>query len=419
MTLLRLTWQSLLNRKSTLLLTLLSISISVMLLLGVDTVRHQVKESFSSTVSGADLIVGARSGQINLLLYSVFRTGNATNNISWKSFQTISRLPSVKWSIPLSLGDSHRGYRVLGTTTDYFRHFRYGRKQPLQLRQGRPFSGLFEVVLGSKVARQLGYELDDPVVVSHGTGNAALTEHQDKPFRVVGILAPTGTPVDQTLHVSLQAIEAIHLDWKAGVRVPGLSLSASQAREMELTPKQITAFILGLNSRLATFHLQRTINQYRKEPLMAILPGLALQELWQMFSLAEKALMVVSGLVVLSSLVGLLTLMLASLNERRREMAILRSVGASPFHVLLLLTIESLMTTLIGIALGVGALYLSLLAAAPVLQEHTGLLLNIQSPTPGQWRLLGILLLAGALTGVIPGVRAYRQSLADGMSIKL
>lgn len=419
MTLLKLTWKSLLNRKATVFLTIVSISLSVALLLGVEKVRYQVKDSFSSTVSGTDLIVGARSGQINLLLYSVFRIGNATNNISWESYEKISQHQKVKWSIPLSLGDSHKGFRVLGTNTDYFRHYKYGKSIPLQFVEGREFNQLFDVVLGAEVARELHYQLGDKIVIAHGAGNAALIEHDDKPFNVVGILKPTGTPVDNTLHVSLEAIEAIHVDWKSGVRLPGINISAEKTQKMQLQPKQITAFMLGLHSRLSTFHLQRSINNYKREPLLAILPGLTLQELWQMFGLAEKALVVVTMLVAISSLIGLLTLMLTSLNERRREMAILRSVGARPGHIFMLLTLESVIITLLSLLFGTLLYFSVLIVASPLLEETFGILLHAQGFTAVQLSWLGVMLIVGCVVGVIPGYKAYRQSLSDGMAIRI
>ena len=153
MHLLRLALASLANRRATALLTVLVIALSVGLLLAVERVRTETRSSFASTISGTDLIVGARSGAVNLLLYSVFRIGNATNNIRWDSYQQIAALPRVKWAIPLSLGDSHRGYRVLGTTPDYFTHYRYGQGRALQLTAGRPFADLFEVV--PEFSRQL------------------------------------------------------------------------------------------------------------------------------------------------------------------------------------------------------------------------------------------------------------------------
>lgn len=400
-------------------LTVASISISVFLLLGIDMLRHQAKNSFSSTVSGTDLIVGARGGQINLLLYSVFHIGNPTNNLSWKSYQAISQHRDVKWSIPLSLGDSHRGYRVLGTSEAFFQYYQYGNSYPLEFSSGRVFSNVFDLVLGAEVAQKLGYQLGDEVVIAHGMGNAAIQTHDDKPFRVVGVLKPTGTPVDRTLHVSLAGIEAIHLDWKAGVRLPGATLSQQAVQEMDLTPKQITAFMLGLKSRLSTFHLQRSINRYRHEPLTAILPGLALQELWQMFSIAEQLLVVITGLVVVSSLIGMLTLLLTSLNERRREMSILRSLGARPHQIVQLLLFESLLITLVSILVGVILFYLAILGLSPLVQSELAITIGVQNLTLWQWQILGGILLCGTLMGVIPGYKAYRQSLLDGMSLRI
>ena len=118
----RLALQSLRNRALTASLTVLAIAFSVMLLLGVEKVRTGARQSFADTISGTDLIVGARSGAIQLLLYSVFRIGNATNNVTWKSYSDIAKRPEVDWIVPISLGDSHHGFRVLGTTPDYFTH---------------------------------------------------------------------------------------------------------------------------------------------------------------------------------------------------------------------------------------------------------------------------------------------------------
>ena len=129
MYLITLALKSLRNRKFTALLTIISIALSVALLLGVERVRNDAKLTFTNTISGTDLIVGARSGSVQLLLYSVFRIGNPTNNISWESYQDISSNPLTKWSVPISLGDSHRGFRVMGTVKDYFTHFRYARKK--------------------------------------------------------------------------------------------------------------------------------------------------------------------------------------------------------------------------------------------------------------------------------------------------
>ncbi|MCP4994209.1 MAG: ABC transporter permease, partial [Gammaproteobacteria bacterium] len=155
MAIISLAFKSLLNRRFTASLILVSIALSVSLLLGVERLRVESRNSFANTISGTDLVVGARSGAINLLLYSVFRIGDATNNISWKSYKKISSHTMVKWTIPISLGDSHKGYRVMGTNQDYFRHYQYAQKRSLMFNQGQPFTQVYQTVLGYEVAQKL------------------------------------------------------------------------------------------------------------------------------------------------------------------------------------------------------------------------------------------------------------------------
>ena len=412
--------QSLWNRRGTAFLTVFSIAVSVLLLLGVEQIRKSVRSSFASAVSGTDLIVGARGGSLQLLLYSVFRIGNATNNLTWESYQTFQQDPRVRWTIPFSLGDSHRGFRVLGTNLDYFRHFRYGSRQPLTFAAGKPFAGVFEAVLGAEVARKLGYELGERLVIAHGTGSTSFLQHEDRPFTVVGILAPTGTPVDQTVHVSLEGIEAMHLDWESGAPpMEGTGLSTEEVLQQQLKPQAITAFLVGLRSKIQAFRLQRDINTYSEEPLSAILPGVALRELWELLRVAETGLRVISGFVVLAGLLGMLTALLSGLNERRREMAILRSVGAGPRTLFGLLMGEAALLTLAGVVSGTAMLYALLGSLRPLLKEQLGLFLPLEPPGLLEAGLLGGVVLAGVLMGAVPARRAYRQSLADGMTIRL
>ena len=414
----KLAWKSLKNRKATAILTIMTVAISVVLLLGVERIRTQAKDSFANTISGTDLIVGGRSGQVNLLLYSVFRIGNATNNIDWKSYQEFANHRAVDWAIPISLGDSHKGFRVMGTNHSYFEHYKYGSKQPLTFSEGLEFKGLFETVLGSDVAKQLGYKIGSEIIIAHGISDVGFSRHDNLPFKVVGILAPTGTPVDKTVHVSLEAIEAIHVGWESGARL-GPTPSAADLKARDFQPKQITAMLVGLKSRIQTFALQRQINTYPKEPLSAIMPGVALHELWGMMSVAEQALMAVSGFVVVAGLLGMLSSLLTSLQERRREMAILRAMGARPKHVFSLLISEASLLTFAGIITGVAGLYSILALLQPIIQQSYGIHLTLTALSPYEWMLLGFVQCAGIVIGFIPAFRAYRQSLSDGMTIRI
>ncbi|EJG1204658.1 ABC transporter permease [Vibrio parahaemolyticus] len=414
----KLAWKSLMNRKATAVLTIMTVAISVILLLGVERIRTQAKDSFANTISGTDLIVGGRSGQVNLLLYSVFRIGNATNNIDWKSYQEFSQHRAVDWAIPISLGDSHKGFRVMGTNHSYFEHYKYGSKQPLTFSKGKEFNGLFETVLGSDVAKQLGYQIGSEIIIAHGISDVDFSRHDKLPFKVVGILAPTGTPLDKTVHVSLEAIEAIHVGWESGARL-GPTPDAKVLQERDFQPKQITAMLVGLKSRIQTFALQRQINNYPKEPLSAIMPGVALHELWGMMSVAEQALMAVSGFVVIAGLLGMLSSLLTSLQERRREMAILRAMGARPRHVFSLLISEASLLTAAGIVTGVLGLYAILALLQPLIQQHYGINLTLSTLSAYEWMLLSFVQCAGIVIGFIPAFRAYRQSLSDGMTIRI
>ena len=412
---LRLALASLFARTLTVGMTILAIALSVALFLGVEKIRISAKASFTNTISGTDLIVGARSGSVQLLLYSVFRIGNATNNLTWQSYQDIAARADVAWAVPISLGDSHRQFRVMGTTVAFFEHYKYRKRRPLALTDGVIISDLFDTVVGSDVAKTLKYSVGDPIIIAHGL--ASFTEHKDQPFRVSGILEKTGTPVDRTVFVNMEAIEAIHVDWKSGAKTPGQSTPVDVIRRMDLTPKAVTAALIGVKTPLKTFALQRAINQYPEEPLLAILPGVALQELWAIVGVAETALIAVSAMVVITALIGMMATIFSSLNERRREMAIFRAMGAGPATILGLLVLEAMLTAAFGAGLGLGMLYISLVIAQPVIDSTFGLWLAIDSPSIRElWVLFGVVL-AGLIVSLVPAVRAYRLSLADGMMV--
>lgn len=403
------------NRRLTLGVTLAAIALSVTLLLGVERIRNDARASFAQAVSGTDLIVGARTGPVQLMLYMVYRIGEATNSISWKSFEFIAASPAVAWAVPLSLGDSHHGFAVMGTTQNYFDHFRHGDSTPLAFAAGARFEKLFDAVIGADVARRLGYKGGDKITLSHGSGEINHAEHDDKPFIITGILAPTGTPVDRTVHVSLEAMQALHLEWQAGIPIPGLNIPPELVTKFDLRPKAVTGALVGMKARGEVFRLQRQINNYKEEPLLAVLPGVALDQLWDVIGFAEKSLLAVSAMVVVVGLAGLVAVMLAGINERRRELAILRSVGARPIDIFALLTMEGVCVTLAGALLGVALLALLGGMLGSTLQSHYGLVLQTAILSIEELPLLGAVIGAGALVSLVPGYRAYKVSLADGL----
>lgn len=420
MNLRQLTAKSLLNRKLTASLCIISISVSVALLIAIHIVRESARESFFGTVAGVDLIVGARTGGINLLLYSVFHLGAATNNVSWKSYQDIAASPEIDWIVPISLGDSHRGFRVVGTTTQFFDKLRYRGGRRLEFGLGEAPKDLFDVVLGADVAESLGYVIGERIVLTHGIAAGGFGEHRDKPFQVVGVLKRTGTPVDRSIQVLLEGITALHVDWQQGVPPEkGEGLDATAVRKLDLTPTSITAAFVGLRSKLSVFKLQRTINDYSSEAVMAVLPGVAMSELWQVVGGVERAMTAIAVLVVVAGLVGLCSTLLSTLNERRREIAILRALGASPVKVSGLLIGEAAILSALGIFLGIVLAYGGLILARPVLELRYGLSLSLGYPKPELLLLVGVLFVFGVLSGVVPAIVAYRRALSDGLSVRI
>ncbi len=460
--LLQIAWRSAWHRRFGLGLVLASVALSSFLLLAVERLRHDLRDSFSQAVSGTDLIVGPRSGSVQLLLYSVFRIGQASHNMRWDSVQALQRDPAVAWVLPISLGDSHRGFPVLATTPAYFEHFRHGRREPLRLAMGRPFGdgpqSLAEVVLGAEVAARLGYRLGDRLVLAHGAGEIESDAHDEHPFQVVGVLARTGTPVDRSLHIRLEAMEALHQgSGPGGLGIPGLAGMAGMAGlpglgrpaatpgaasgaapgpasgttsgttsgpgseaalpDLEaLTPRSVTAALVGLKSRSAVFSAQRRIADYRGEPLLAILPGVALDELWVAVDFGERALLATGALVALVSLAGLVAVIVTGLEQRRHELAVLRSVGARPRQIATLLLLEGSGLTAVGALLGAAAALAATHLAGPWVQSQWGLTLSTAWPSPEEWTLLAAVVAAGSAASLLPGWRAYRVSLADGLT---
>ena len=432
--------QSLRYRFGGVLLTVLAVALSVFVLLGVEHVRQEAKSGFASTVSGVDLIVGARTGEINLLLLSIFRIGNATTNIEWETVEEIENLERVAWSVPITLGDSHKNFRVVGTTQDFFERYQYGRKQPLVFEKGSEFEALQDVVLGSRAATELDYRLGDSLVLSHGMADTSFTHHDELPFNVVGILERSGTPIDNALFVSLEAIDAIHDDENGGSHEEHDEghkghedhdeheshddHDEHDAHEHEEGHKghddheghnhgpigTVTAMLVGLESPAFALQVQRAINEYQGEALLAILPGVALAQLWALVGGIEGTLRGISILVFISSIFGLNAMLLASMRERRREVFVLRSIGAPSSFVLALLLLESLLIVTIGIAAAVVALFGAIAAVNGFLADQIGVTLSMAIFSEASLIAIGLIYISSILLSLLPAMQAYRAS---------
>jgi len=406
--LLRLSLKSFWSRRLVGVLIILSLGLSLFVYLAIERSKDSAEASFRRGISGTDLIVGARTGPTQLLLYTVFGLGQPTNNMSTQSYKHFSQHPEVSWAVPISLGDSHSGYRVIGTKSDLFEHFRYGRGQPIEFAQGHGFEGLLDVVIGSEVAARLDYRLGDTIILQHGLGGQSFYEHDDHHFRIVGILAGTSTVLDESLFIDLLGMELIHLGWDDGAPPVESQLSYN---EEDLTVSEITAMFVGLKNRFQILDMQREINRYEGEPLTAIMPGAVFQQLWQVVSFVERILNILLFIVLALCFVTLFNLLWVALDLRKREIAIYRALGASPQFIFLLFLVEGGLISLGGIVVGLAVFYGLSPVWQPVAEEQFGVIIELGVLSQNELLTLLSFFLVGVFASLIPGIRAYRASL--------
>ena len=414
-----LTWKSVQNRKLTSLLCVASIALSVALLLGVERIKNGARDGFTNTISQTDLIVGAKGGPLQLVLYTVFRIGSPTNNIRFSSYTKIKNLPEVDWTIPISLGDAYRGYRVVGTDENFFKHYRYRRNQKIEVLNGKIPVGIFDVVLGYEVAQKFQHKTSDSIILSHGISEKSFMDHSVTPFKVVGILNPTATPIDRSIFITLEGMEAMHIGWDNGVPGKNSDVTPEKLKKENIHIGQITSFLLKTKNRIQTLKLQRKIDSFPEDPLMAVIPGLALHQLWKTLSYIENILYLISLCVLAVGLISVIVSLYTSLNERRREIAIFRALGAGAGKVVSLLLVESSLIVLVGTLIGTALLYLCLFMVRPYLESNFSLYLPIQFLSSTELIYLGSILLGGITAGFIPAIKAYRNSLQDGLTIQV
>jgi putative ABC transport system permease protein len=417
------------SRRLGLSFVVLSVAVSAFLVLSVFQLRQDARQSFSQAVSGVDLMVGPRGSASEFLLYTVFQMGRPTRNIPANVLAGIEGMPGVAWAVPLQLGDRYREAPVWGTTPRFFEVFQV-QQQPLRFAEGRAFEqpsaaspqAVFELVLGSAVASGYRHQLGDQVVLTHGAGGQLAARHEQTPFRVVGVLAPTGGPIDRAVLVSLAGFEAMHVGWGLMPMGPGSRMAAVQSDLLaqipveSLKPTSLTAVLVGLHQRSQVFQVRRQIENSPLEPLMAILPGVTLDELWQVLSVAENTLLLVGVVVSLASLMSVAALVLAGLSARRREFAILRALGLSPRSMLNLVLLETGFVALVGVMVGLVVQRLALVLSADWLRGTMGIDLQLWSIPTEAWWALGAMLAIAVLIALVPAWRVYRWSLSDGLS---
>ncbi|WP_049722379.1 ABC transporter permease [Gilvimarinus polysaccharolyticus] len=399
---LRLAIKSLISRRFSALVCISMVALSAIALLSVDTLYRGTQSAFGRSVQGIDLIVGAPTGDINLLLFSAFQVGAPSRELSMATFTRWQQNPNIARAVPLMLGDSHKGFRVIGTDANMFEHIQAttGHKA---FAQGHAFKHVFEVTLGFEVARKLDYHLGDELILSHGLGHHSFQQHKARTFTVTGILAATGTPIDKTLQVSLDGIEAIH--WPPAT-LATLAAQPNIGENPALKPDSLAAFYLTLSNKVRTFQVQRSINQSEDELAQAILPGVAITQLWSMLDWIEAALLGLGSLAALIAIIGVGSTLLTLLDKRMDEFQLLQTLGAKKRFICTLLAVETATLVTLGMLAGVALTVMLERTLLGIAQNHWGL----YWPLDINWLWLGGAILTLPLISglLLAGVGAWR-----------
>ena len=468
--------QSLLNRWLSCLLIILTLAFSISLFFTVSRIQESVRSSFQNTISGVDSVVAARGGNLQILLNSVFLIGEPNSTIRWSTFKDITDNNKMNWAVPISLGDSHKGYRVIGTTNNYFKEIKYSSEKDIEFLSGNSFNDVFDVVLGNAVANKLKYNIGAEIIIKHGLSDVGEvhtfhsekenhsdhadhddhakheehddhsdhTDHNDHAkheayddhadhsdhadegheghnhenlgFKVTGILKPTGTPIDNAVYVSLAGIEAMHKGWIGNQKV--IDVSIEQIMQSELKPKTISAIFVSLKNRTQVFQFQRDLLNYKEEAISSVMPGITLSRLWALTGNVDKAFKIITFFIIIIALLGMIAMTIAGLNGRRREMAILRSVGASPTNIVSLLLVESIIISLISCAIGYILMIVIFSIGKDYLQNNYGIFINSFSIKNYDLQMIISIICAALIATIVPAIQIYKNTLRDGLNVR-
>ena len=465
--------QSLLNRWLSCLLIILTLAFSISLFFTVSRIQESVRSSFQNTISGVDSVVAARGGDLQILLNSVFLIGEPNSTIRWSTFKDITDNNKMNWAVPITLGDSHKGYRVIGTTNNYFKEIKYSSGKNIEFLSGNSFNDVFDVVLGNAVANKLKYNLDAEIIITHGLSDVGEVHtfhsekenhsdhadhddhakheehdnhddhvdhddhakheehdnhedhadegheghnHENLGFKVTGILKPTGTPIDNAVYISLAGIEAMHTGWIGNQKV--IDVSIEQIMQSELKPKTISAIFVSLKNRTQVFQFQRDVLNYKEEAISSVMPGITLSRLWALTGNVDKAFKIITFFIIIIALLGMIAMTIAGLNGRRREMAILRSVGASPTNIVSLLLVESIIISLISCAIGYILMIIIFSIGKDYLQNNYGIFINSFSIKNYDLQMIISIICAALIATIVPAIQIYKNTLRDGLNVR-
>lgn len=366
-------------------------------------VTHQLEERMQRDARGIDLVVGAKGSPMQIILSAIYQLDVPTGNIAWRQAQEIAANRFVKKVLPLALGDNYRGYRIVGTNHDYVAH--YGAR----LAHGRLWQAPLEAVLGAEVAERTGLALGATFVGAHGMGEREGEHvHEAHAYRVVGVLEPSGTVVDRIVLTGVESVWAVHADQYDIKDV---------ARIAELLPdeeKELTALLIQYASPLAAATLPRYINQNTE--MQAASPAYETARLFTIIGVGVEVLRGFALVLILAAGLSVFLSLYNALAERRYDLAVMRTLGASPGRLMALMLLEGAVLAGLGAALGIalGHALTGLLGVA--FRAARQIAVTGWTWVAAEWWLAALALAVGVVAALLPAWRAYRTDIAGTLA---
>lgn len=388
------------------------------LVVSVFAIDRQARAAFQMTDSGIDAVLGARGSKLQLVLNAVFHLETSPGNLPWATYQEISKDPDVAVAVPYAVGDSYRGFRVVGTTTDAFTKLQYRRGSTLQLAPD-PRAHFFdperrEAVIGSFVATRTGLRISDEFHPAHDVGSSDGHEKEhDESYTVVGILAPTNTPVDRALFIPLEGM--FRMGGHA-LRGAGREYVAKTDEEIPDADKEVSAVLLQFKDGAAGFRLDQSINRQGRQATLAWPIAAVTSEIFDKLGWMTGVLRLVAVLVAVVAAASISASVCNTIRERRRDFAIMRSLGARRSTVVRIVVLESAATAALG-ALGGIVVHIAVFSAAAwIVRNETGVVLDVFA---FDWALVAApagMVVLGALAGLVPARQAYATEVAENLA---
>jgi len=396
------------------LVTAFSIAIGSGLVMAVFAIKTQSYQAFTGGEAGFDAVLGARGSQLQLVLNTVFHLETSPGNIPWTLYQQIKQDPRVRLAIPYAVGDNYQGFRIVGTISQIFTEFEYSRGRKFQIAPGGRFfsDDTREAVIGSYAAQATGLRVGSTFNPYHGLVADERQRHRDE-YTVIGVLEPTNSPSDRVVWIPIEGI------YRMSGHVLRGGGEAFKAREGETIPdehKEVSAVMLKLRDPQSGFQLDQTINKQGKVATMAWPIGRVMADLFDKLGWMNRVLALVAYLVIAVAAGSILASVYNTINERRREFAILRALGARRSTVFAVIVTEAATISLIG-SLGGYGVYGAILATTKVIvKAQTGVVLSVWQTDAALWLTPLMMLAAGALAGLIPAFKAYRTDVAEHLA---